>query len=70
MGLRQPPDRLAISLDLPHPVETVWEKLTQPQYVARWWGDHVELDAAPGGRFIERRRDPATGRDNRGGHAP
>jgi hypothetical protein len=34
MDLRQQPDRLAISLELSYPPETVWEKPTRLQHAA------------------------------------
>jgi uncharacterized protein YndB with AHSA1/START domain len=27
--------------------------LTEQRHVARWWGEHVDLDARPGGRLVE-----------------
>lgn len=59
MNLHKQPDRLVISLDLPHPAEVVWNRLTEPRHVARWWGEHVALEATPGGRLVERWRDAA-----------
>ena len=34
------------------PVERVWRIITEPAYVARWFGDHVEIDARPGGAAV------------------
>jgi uncharacterized protein YndB with AHSA1/START domain len=38
---------------LPHPVERVWEALTDPAEIRRWWGD-ADLDLTDGGRFTLR----------------
>ena len=38
---------------LPHPVERVWEALTDPAELGRWWGD-ADLDVVDGGRFALR----------------
>lgn len=38
---------------LPHPVERVWEALTDPAELRRWWGD-ADLDLVDGGRFALR----------------
>jgi uncharacterized protein YndB with AHSA1/START domain len=35
---------------LPHPVDRVWEALTDPAELRRWWGD-ADLDLVDGGRF-------------------
>ena len=43
-----------LRLQLPRPVEVVWASLTDPRHVAKWWGDHVDLEARPGGWFVER----------------
>jgi uncharacterized protein YndB with AHSA1/START domain len=38
---------------LPHPVERVWEAITQPAQVLRWWG-RLDAELTPGGRFVLR----------------
>jgi uncharacterized protein YndB with AHSA1/START domain len=38
---------------LPHPVERVWEALTDPAEIRKWWGD-ADLDLTDGGRFTLR----------------
>ena len=38
---------------LSHPVERVWEALTDPAELRRWWGD-ADLDLVDGGRFALR----------------
>ena len=41
---------------LPHPVDRVWEALTDPAELHRWWGD-TDLELAQGGRFTLRWRN-------------
>ena len=41
---------------LPHPTDRVWEALTDPAELHRWWGD-TDLELAQGGRFILRWRN-------------
>jgi uncharacterized protein YndB with AHSA1/START domain len=41
---------------LPHPIDRVWEALTDPAELRRWWGD-AELDLVDGGRFALRWRN-------------
>jgi uncharacterized protein YndB with AHSA1/START domain len=41
---------------LPHPVERVWEALTDPAELHRWWGD-TDLELSEGGRFNLRWRN-------------
>ena len=41
---------------LPHPVERVWEALTDPAELRKWWGD-ADLDLVDGGRFALRWRN-------------
>jgi uncharacterized protein YndB with AHSA1/START domain len=31
------------------PIATVWRTITEPDQIARWFADRVELDARPGG---------------------
>lgn len=38
---------------LPHPVERVWQALTDPAELRRWWGA-ADLDLTDGGRFTLR----------------
>jgi len=38
---------------LPHPVERVWQALTDPAELHHWWGD-ADLDLTDGGRFTLR----------------
>ena len=41
---------------LPHPVERVWEALTDPAELRKWWGE-AGLDLVDGGRFALRWRN-------------
>jgi uncharacterized protein YndB with AHSA1/START domain len=41
---------------LPHPVDRVWEALTDPAELHRWWGD-ADLELTEGGRFTLRWRN-------------
>lgn len=43
------PDTIERELVLPHSVERVWAALTEPDQIARWFGDTAELDLVPGG---------------------
>lgn len=52
-------DRLTLRLTVPLRSTTVWQALTARAHIARWWGEHVRLEARLGGRFVERWRDGA-----------
>jgi uncharacterized protein YndB with AHSA1/START domain len=54
-------DALVVEADLPASRESVWRAVTVDECRQAWW-PYLELDATPGGRFIERWRD-AAGRD-------
>jgi uncharacterized protein YndB with AHSA1/START domain len=41
---------------LPHPIDRVWDALTDPAELHRWWGD-TDLDLTEGGRFTLRWRN-------------
>jgi uncharacterized protein YndB with AHSA1/START domain len=41
---------------LPHPIDRVWEALTDPAELRRWWGD-TDLELTEGGRFTLRWRN-------------
>jgi uncharacterized protein YndB with AHSA1/START domain len=38
---------------IPHPIERVWQALTDPAELRKWWGD-ADLDLVDGGRFALR----------------
>ena len=50
---------IVLTVEIDAPPESVWQLLTDQQAIADWWGDHVSLEARPGGRFLERWTDPA-----------
>ena len=50
-------DSIRIEVDLPVPPARAWALLTERQHVANWWGGHVELQARPGGKLVERWSD-------------
>ena len=37
---------------LPAPPDAVWLAVADPDRLASWWGERVELDARPGGRVV------------------
>ena len=51
-------DRITLAVNLPVPPTRAWRALTETDQLQAWWGDHVRLDARPGGRFVERWADP------------
>jgi uncharacterized protein YndB with AHSA1/START domain len=44
---------LSFERRLAHPVERVWEALTRPEELIRWWGE-ADVELAEGGRFAMR----------------
>jgi uncharacterized protein YndB with AHSA1/START domain len=42
-----------------HTVEHVWDAITQPEQITKWWGEgEVELDLVEGGKFVIRTTGP------------
>src|SRR4029077_13260225 len=41
---------------LRHPVEVVWQAITEPDEIERWMGTRPEIDLRPGGRYVTRHR--------------
>jgi uncharacterized protein YndB with AHSA1/START domain len=37
-------------VEIDAPVEVVWRTITEPEQIAQWFAERVELDAVPGGR--------------------
>jgi uncharacterized protein YndB with AHSA1/START domain len=37
---------------LRHPVEVVWQAITDPDEIGRWMGTRPEIDLRPGGRYV------------------
>lgn len=43
------------------PAQVVWRTITEPDQIARWFAERVELDLKPGGRgYLEFRQDVGT----------
>jgi uncharacterized protein YndB with AHSA1/START domain len=38
--------------ELPHPIERVWQAITDPAEIAIWMGARPEIDLHPGGRYV------------------
>jgi uncharacterized protein YndB with AHSA1/START domain len=53
MRIETTDDVIRIEVDLVVPLRRAWALLTQEAHIARWWGDHVSLQARPGGTFRE-----------------
>lgn len=45
-------DVIERELHVDAPIERVWQVLTDPAYVARWFGDRAEIDLRPGGAAV------------------
>lgn len=45
-------DRIERELHVRAPVDRVWQVITDPAYVARWFGDRAEIDLRPGGAAV------------------
>jgi len=41
---------------LRHPVEVVWQAITEPDEIERWMGTRPEIDLRPGGHYITHHR--------------
>jgi uncharacterized protein YndB with AHSA1/START domain len=49
------PDRIERDTVIAAPVERVWELITKPEHVGRWFGDAgAEIDLRPGGEMVIR----------------
>jgi uncharacterized protein YndB with AHSA1/START domain len=57
MKVQTTEDAIRIELRLPVSQKEAWNLLTERRHVAQWWGEHVTLEAKPGGRFVERWSD-------------
>lgn len=49
---------LAITDVIRVPIKTAWTLLTNRRHVTAWWGDHVDIELRPGGKFEELWSDP------------
>jgi uncharacterized protein YndB with AHSA1/START domain len=56
------PTKVERTVDLPAPVSTVWEAVTEEEQLAAWFDADVELDVRPGGRGVFRGNDGETRR--------
>ncbi len=56
-------DRIEREIHLRAPVERVWQVITEPRYVAQWFGQKAEIDLRPGGRPLGRGRRGCRGGD-------
>jgi uncharacterized protein YndB with AHSA1/START domain len=45
-------DRIEREIIIDAPRERVWTVLTQPEHVAKWFGDSAEVDPQPGGKAV------------------
>ena len=43
-------DEIRRELVVEAPIEQVWEALTTPEHLSKWFGDSAEVDLRPGGR--------------------
>ncbi len=56
-------DQIEREIVINAPVERVWELITQPEHVGRWFGDAgAEIDLRPGGAMVLRWTDHGTSR--------
>lgn len=46
-------DTIAIAVSIHQPIGQVWNTLTQPNQMARWWGPDTRLEPRSGGQFRE-----------------
>lgn len=46
------PDRIEREVLIEAPVDVVWEIVTEPAQISRWFSDSVELDLRPGGEGV------------------
>jgi uncharacterized protein YndB with AHSA1/START domain len=45
-------ERIERELRIEAPIERVWQVITDPAYVARWFGQKAEIDLRPGGAAV------------------
>jgi uncharacterized protein YndB with AHSA1/START domain len=45
-------DSVERQLTIKAPIEVVWDALTNPAIVSRWFGDEAEIDLRPGGAIV------------------
>jgi uncharacterized protein YndB with AHSA1/START domain len=44
---------IRLQVELPLSCDDTWEILTGASHITSWWGNHVSLEARPGGAFVE-----------------
>lgn len=54
MKLKTDSKKIRIEVNLAVSQEKAWELLTESNHIANWWGNHVKLEARPGGAFFEK----------------
>lgn len=54
MQIATEPFSIKIELVLPVRHNKAWKLLFSQPHIATWWGDHVTLNAQPGGTFLEK----------------
>lgn len=53
MNVETTNEAIHITVDLPVPPTQAWALLTEKSHIAKWWGEHVDLDARTGGKLLE-----------------
>ena len=43
-------DTIEREISIQAPIATVWQVITQPEYMSQWFGCQVEIDVRPGGK--------------------
>ena len=43
-------DTIEQEISIQAPIATVWQVITQPEYISQWFGSQVEIDIRPGGK--------------------
>jgi uncharacterized protein YndB with AHSA1/START domain len=46
------PQRIEREIQIDAPVDVVWGVVTEPEHIAGWFSDTVELDLRPGGKVV------------------
>ena len=50
----KPSDRIERTMTFHVPRELVWDAITQPESISKWFGDDTELELTPGGEAVFR----------------
>ena len=43
-------DTIEREISIQAPIATVWNVITQPEYISQWFGSQVDIDVRPGGK--------------------